>query len=440
MTTPAHYDVLVVGAGLCGLTCARNLSAAGFKVLILEGRERVGGRVEEMSTGFSAPVDLGAEFIHGDARETHALMKEAGCAALQQEGRFYTIRNGEVTESFAPMEHREEILEQLEKLDNDLPLSQFIATYLNDPKYTETVAAIIKMAEGFDAADISRFSTFALRNEWKDESTFESSFIEGGYAKLVSFLRDHCEKNNCTLLTSSPVNSVKWQLGHVEVSTSANRKFTAEKVIITVPPPVLLSGPRDPAAIVCEPPIEKILSAFKNLGYGHAIKFFAEFSRSIWNDAAFENNIQQLKDAAFIISDQLFPVWWGNPVSNKILTGWIGGPQALELSRSADAYVTEVAMLSLSAILKTDVNTLKAYIVRTELTNWTNNAFTAGAYSFHTVESQKARQAISESVENTLYFAGEALALNRECGTVNAAIVSGNEVCAMIRRRYSKTL
>ncbi|HEX7417589.1 MAG TPA: FAD-dependent oxidoreductase, partial [Steroidobacteraceae bacterium] len=64
-------DVLVIGAGAAGLAATRRLSDAGRSVLLLEARERIGGRIWTQSLpGFSEPVELGAEFIHGHAPAT----------------------------------------------------------------------------------------------------------------------------------------------------------------------------------------------------------------------------------------------------------------------------------------------------------------------------------------------------------------------------------
>ena len=69
------FDALVVGAGAAGLSAARELSHAGLRVLVLEARERLGGRIYTVRDGHSPlPVELGAEFVHGEAEETFAII------------------------------------------------------------------------------------------------------------------------------------------------------------------------------------------------------------------------------------------------------------------------------------------------------------------------------------------------------------------------------
>ena len=63
-------DVIIIGAGVAGLTAARALSNSGLTVVILEARDRAGGRIlTRHIPSFPTPIELGAEFIHGQPRE-----------------------------------------------------------------------------------------------------------------------------------------------------------------------------------------------------------------------------------------------------------------------------------------------------------------------------------------------------------------------------------
>ena len=71
-------DVIVVGAGAAGLLVARELKRVGYSVAVLEASDYVGGRVRTLyDTNAGVPLELGAEFIHGEARETNRLLLEA---------------------------------------------------------------------------------------------------------------------------------------------------------------------------------------------------------------------------------------------------------------------------------------------------------------------------------------------------------------------------
>src|SRR4051812_14721033 len=84
MTARKRTDVIVIGAGASGLAAARDLSQAGLRVTILEARPRVGGRILTLhDTRAPVPLELGAEFIHGEAPETLSVAKAAGLAVVE---------------------------------------------------------------------------------------------------------------------------------------------------------------------------------------------------------------------------------------------------------------------------------------------------------------------------------------------------------------------
>ena len=78
-------DVLVLGAGIAGLAAARALAERGIHPLVLEARDRVGGRIHSLQTG-QGFVELGAEFVHGRASELWALIEEAGIETAERDG------------------------------------------------------------------------------------------------------------------------------------------------------------------------------------------------------------------------------------------------------------------------------------------------------------------------------------------------------------------
>src|SRR6185369_11274235 len=89
------YDIIIIGAGASGLMEARELSRAGKKVLILEARDRTGGRIFTYSgNGFTVPVEAGAEFIHGDAAVTIKVLKEYKIPFTKSDGEFKQVRHG----------------------------------------------------------------------------------------------------------------------------------------------------------------------------------------------------------------------------------------------------------------------------------------------------------------------------------------------------------
>jgi monoamine oxidase len=86
MTMPAEADVVVVGAGFAGLSAARELIRLGREVVVLEGRDRVGGR-SLTATIAGTPIDLGATFVGPTQDAVTALAAELGCPTVRTHSR-----------------------------------------------------------------------------------------------------------------------------------------------------------------------------------------------------------------------------------------------------------------------------------------------------------------------------------------------------------------
>src|SRR5262245_30157607 len=106
----ASWDVVIIGAGVSGLATAAGLRKSGLSVLILEARDHVGGRAwTRHEPDISAPIELGAEFIHGRVCETFELLREVGKAALDASGAHWTLSDGKL------MQRTEDLFGQIQE-------------------------------------------------------------------------------------------------------------------------------------------------------------------------------------------------------------------------------------------------------------------------------------------------------------------------------------
>src|SRR6187399_1820202 len=90
-------DILIVGAGASGLAAAYELSLVKKKVIVLEARNRIGGRVHSIKDErFAGIVETGAEFIHGKLPVTFNLLKKGNIKYHSAEGKMWEIEKGEI--------------------------------------------------------------------------------------------------------------------------------------------------------------------------------------------------------------------------------------------------------------------------------------------------------------------------------------------------------
>src|SRR5215475_1302650 len=157
----SSWDVVIIGAGVSGLAAACELRKTGLSVLVLEARDRVGGRAwTRHEPDLSAPIELGAEFIHGRVPETFELLREVGKAAIDTSGAHWTLRDGKL------VQNTEDLFGQIQKaLERSRVLEKpdiSFEDWLRDSGQYGLSANAAAMArafvEGFDAADPTRVS------------------------------------------------------------------------------------------------------------------------------------------------------------------------------------------------------------------------------------------------------------------------------------------
>ncbi|MBA2683943.1 MAG: FAD-dependent oxidoreductase [Gemmatimonadaceae bacterium] len=170
-------DVIVVGAGVSGLAAARTLRERGVRVEVLEARERIGGRIfTHRDPRAIAPIELGAEFIHGSAPETMAIVREAGLLAIDVADERWELRGHNHVQSKNFWGRLDNIMSRMSaSRDPDRSLHEFLATEPGGRKLARDRRLVREFVEGFHAADALRISERALAKGGSPRATRQRS-------------------------------------------------------------------------------------------------------------------------------------------------------------------------------------------------------------------------------------------------------------------------
>src|SRR5215469_16371967 len=155
---PVISDVLVIGAGMAGLTAARTLAESGLHVTILEARDRIGGRIFTERHG-SETIELGAEFVHGRPPELWSIIEEAHLETYERHGAQFCFEDSQLAECGSSMGRAFHLLDDLENFSGpDLSFAQYLETLSASSEERQSVLGYV---EGFNAADSREISVIS---------------------------------------------------------------------------------------------------------------------------------------------------------------------------------------------------------------------------------------------------------------------------------------
>jgi monoamine oxidase len=423
---PTKPDILVIGAGMAGLTAARILADAGRRVTLLEAASRVGGRIHTIREG-NEIIELGAEFVHGKSPELWSLIEEADLETYELDGTHLAFEEGQLQ----VRDENEEANEALEKLESwvkpDLTFADYLAQHSLPDHQRQTAIGYV---EGFNSADhrIIGVASLALQQAAEDSIEADRIFrVRTGYDRVPQFLAQKFTQAGGYILLETLVERIEWNRGHVRVEANTKGQpthFESTQAIITLPLGVLQ---QKSVAFV---PTPDALHEASRLRMGHARRFTLLFREPFWT---------QLEPAALTNLSFLFsfssmpPVWWTpHPVQSNTLTGWVGGPRSEAFANFNPSQLGEAACTELARIFSLDTTYLRSQLIGCHTHDWQHNALTYGAYSYVPAGAIDACSKITIPASNTLYFAGEHTDTTGHWGTVHAAIRSGQRAAHQI--------
>jgi monoamine oxidase len=425
-------DVVIIGAGAAGLAALQVLDRAGLRVILLEARDRVGGRILTIHDPLSSvPLELGAEFIHGRPPELWEIIRTASLPVYDGTDNSRYVNNGAVERNADAWVMLHSLMQDMQAAANgpDQSFEEFLSQAAYDE---ETKRAARGYVEGFNAAESYRISIQALAEETAAADQIDGHLIfrfASGYDAAPLYLLKSVPAFQEKLRLNTVVERVDWNPGSVRVHTNRDEVWQAKQAIVTVPLGVLQSG-----NLAFSPEPLDTLQAVRSLCSGQVYRVVLRFREPIWEHQ------EDLKDVGFILSNEdLFPTWWTTlAMRSSIITGWSAGTHANALQgRSRDEILTQ-ALSSLARITGLSPELIHSQLEAMYFHDWQADPYALGAYSYVPSGALAARKQLAIPVANTLYFAGEATDQGGHSATVHGAIASGRRAAQQLRSVKSR--
>ena len=396
-----NYDgkVIIIGAGAAGLYAAYILKSKGIDFQILEASANYGGRLGKLTGFANFPIDTGAQWLHGKNSILGDLITKSNTKITLDDSETKYWFNNQLVNS---LPQNTDIFEGDDLPDisyNDYALQKGLG---NEYKY------IVENIAGDQGAAATRLSVFGNNqdeenwNSGDNDFKFRETFFDLIDKEIASRVKDK-------ILLNTIVSKIDYSQSTIQITDSNKNTYNADKVIITVPIPILKSAD---IQFIPTLPNEKT-TAFSKIGMDAGMKVFLKFSNKF-----FEQNIIGGPICAAYADDSV-----GKAQNDNVLLAFIMGVQAEYLtSLGSDTAITTALLQELDTMYNGQAT---SSFVASHVQNWTINPFVKGAYSYSTIGMGDARKVATKPINKKLYFAGEAMNTNGHHQTVHGAVETG---------------
>jgi monoamine oxidase len=425
-TEPTRYDTIVVGAGAAGLAAARQLQDQQQKVLILEARDRIGGRVQTDYDFADHPIELGAEFVHGEVL-TRELLRQYGMRAfpvLADDRGYLHTQDGLKRRSDYDDGNFAETMALGLMQSNDSHIWDWVEAWVAQGQPDTDLAAMLKangitlppelhrLVDHTYSADygvyLHELGVYGLAESTYEGDGCEEYRIQAGYSWL---LKNFAAGLNIRL--SSPVQQIDWQGPTVLITTGDGTTFVADRVVITLPLALLKKQ-----AVQFSPALPQWKqTAIDGIGMSHIIKLILKFDAPFW-PADWEH-------CHTTLDSQLW--WrpgWGQVNEAPVLTAFVGSEGADRIRALGEQGAAELGLAHLAQIFALPLSAVKARFVAAKLVDWQADPYAQMGYSHTPPHTVGLRDRLALPIDDRLFFAGEATHAVRPA-TVHGALESG---------------
>lgn len=400
--TSTTADVVVIGAGVSGLTCARDLQRAGFHAVVLEARDRIGGRLHTLKLPGESPVELGGQVVHGRGSAAWRMIEAEGLElATPQPASHFFFHIGDrclsvqdfVAQGATPPWQLEQRLTRIDP--GDRPVADVLSAAAQGTlDYHVACEWMIHRWSGHPSELSIRGVHEARSSRDGDDRQY---ILTAGFDRLPSALARELEPR-----LGARVSEISWSPGAVEVLSDTG-DVSARAAVVTVPPTVVAAG-----GIEFRPGLpEDKMRAAKAIDLGDAVAVVATTAPAPWSACA--------------LGVGRYGGLWQSRRGSRLVTGMFRGAGA----RSARATGVEANLVT-TLVEPIFPWVAAGGIVDLYVMDWGADPFTAGAFSYPRVGMLHMAQVWASPLADTMFFAGEATASKAGVGLVDGAIESGD--------------
>jgi monoamine oxidase len=438
-------DVVIIGAGAAGLSAARALAERGLDVVVLEARERIGGRVfTHRDRETAVAIELGAEFIHGSADELVGILQDGRIAAVDISGRRWQTMGERLRPADDFWESLDKVMRRLDpKRTPDRSFAEFLERKPGGRRLATERRLAANFVENFHAADLSLVSERALAEGGSPRGDVRERRIGrviDGYDRVIEWIAAPVIDS---IRLSAIATRVRWAPGNVMVESRhpdgrARPTIEGRAAIIAVPLGVLKAAPGETGSIEFDPDLRAKRPALDKLAVGTVTRITLRLSERFWASEWYAKQIgnQGLDTLSFLhTQDEHFPIWWtAYPVLAPVIVGWHGGPVGGAIAQLASEEIEELAIQSLARQFRIPARKVRDMVEGSWYHDWEHDPFARGAYSYQLVGGLDAPAALARPLRSTLFFAGEASSEEGITGTVHGAISTGRRAAEDVER------
>ena len=422
----AKYTVAIIGAGIAGLAAARSLVDLGHTVFLLEGRDRIGGRIYTDRTTISgSTLDLGASWIHGiTGNPISTLAQQAGLTTVKTDYNSTTVRNSSgsivnvdsIDKSFAAFNSFRKA--KLANLSDSTGLQSIVNDYVASAGLTgeALVQFFWKINTEIEHEFAADASTLSGKNYDEGEDPYPGGDVvfPNGFDQIFSQLTSGLD-----VRLSQIVKLIEASAGGVTVTTDQGA-FNADYAICTVPLGILKADTIKFTPALPEP----ISAAISKLGMGILNKTYISFPTAFWDKT----------DIIGYIDSGTKGHWaehlnFDKVAKKKVLLCFNAGAKGASVENLTDTEIQSEVTKVLASMYGSAAVPTPTGIVNTR---WAKDNFAKGSYSYLAAGSTAAdRKAFATPVGERIYFAGEHTSLEYPA-TVHGALLSGQNVAGKI--------